>query len=297
MSDLTAETLEHHHLTVNGVRLHYVAAGPADGPLLILLHGFPEFWYGWRHQIPFFAERGYRVIAPDQRGYNGSGRPTSVSDYTYEKLGGDIEELIRAQGRERALIVGHDWGGAVAWWLAANRPELCGKVVILNVPRPDVLARALRRNRKQLARSWYIFFFQLPGLPESWMSRADYAIARRSLTGSSRKGTFSRAELERYVSAWKQSGGVGGMINWYRAALRSAVQRETFRPIHSPLLLLWGEKDRFLGRELAEPSLEGCTRASAVFVKEASHWIQHEEPQRVNEELLRFFSNGRSDGA
>ncbi len=283
-------TIEHHEVEVSpGIRLHYAAAGPEGGRLLILLHGFPEAWFSWRKQIPYFAERGYRVIAPDQRGYNLSERPKAVSQYSYAKLGGDIENLIRALGRERALIVGHDWGAAITWWLAANRPAICEKVAILNVARPDVVAKALTSNHAQRKRSWYMFFFQLPFIPEAFLRKDSFSFMKRSLQGTARKGTFTDEDLEQYVEAWSRPGVVTGMLNWYRAAVRSLASKVRFKPIDRPLLVIWGARDKFLGRELAEPSLAGCSDASIEFVEEASHWVQHEEPELVNSKLEAFF--------
>lgn len=282
--------IEQDEIKVNGIRIHYAAAGPEDGELLVLLHGFPEFWYGWRKQMPYFAERGYRVVAPDQRGCGESEKPTAVSEYTYDKLGGDIAALIHGLGREKALVVGHDWGGAVAWWLAANRPGVCRKVAILNVPRPDVMARALKRSRKQLKKSWYIFFFQVPRLPEKWMSRNGCEMGIRSLKGTSRKGTFTDDDIRRYVEAWSRPGALRGMINWYRAALHSFVRPPRFKPVDVPLFVIWGRKDRFLGEELAEPGLRDCRDGRLRFIDEATHWVQHEEPERVNRELEEFFA-------
>src|SRR5437879_4698652 len=157
-------------IATNGIRLNVAQAGPPDGPLVILLHGFPEFWYGWRKQIPALAAAGYRVWAPDQRGYNFSDKPPDVRDYTLDKLAADVAGLIEAAGRQRAIIVGHDWGGAVAWWLAANNPERVERLVIINVPHPLVMRRLILRDPRQTLRSWYMFMFLLPRLPE-WFAR------------------------------------------------------------------------------------------------------------------------------
>ncbi|HTL12688.1 MAG TPA: alpha/beta hydrolase [Bdellovibrionota bacterium] len=287
IESLDGVVLEHHFADVNGIRLHYVAAGPKDGKLLVLLHGFPEFWYGWRNQIPHFARLGYRVVAPDQRGYNLSDRPKAVREYTYAKLGGDIVALIQKLGG-KAHVVGHDWGGAVTWWLASHHPEVLSSVTILNCTRPDVLERSFLHSRSQLRKSWYMFAFQIPLLPELRMARKNFDIGRRGLRSTSRKGTFSSEELDLYAEAWSRPGSLRGMINWYRAAIRG--RRQKFVPIQVPLKLIWGKKDRFLDAAFAEPSLAGCSKAEVVYLDEASHWLQHEEPARVNREIEKWLA-------
>ncbi len=175
----------HHFASVNGIRLHYVEAG--TGPLVILLHGFPEFWYSWRHQLTALSEAGFRVVAPDQRGYNESDKPAGVSAYRIENLTADIAALVRHLGEPSAHIVGHDWGGVVAWHLPLHHPGLVRRLVILNAPHPALFVQALSRPA-QLLRSWYIFFFQLPWLPEWALRRRNFAGLKRpcSLTRSGR---------------------------------------------------------------------------------------------------------------
>ncbi len=180
------------HTTVdtNGVRLHVVQVGPETGPLVLLLHGFPEFWYGWKAQIDGLAEAGYRVWAPDQRGYNLSDKPEGVAAYQLDTLVADVVGLIDAAGQQKAIIVGHDWGGIVSWWLAASHPERVERLVILNVPHPAVTRKFIRQYPGQLLRSWYIAFFQLPILPEWIMGANRSAMLARTLRTSSRSGTF-----------------------------------------------------------------------------------------------------------
>ncbi|WP_375416476.1 alpha/beta fold hydrolase [uncultured Hymenobacter sp.] len=279
--------LEHHQVPTNGLTLHVVQCGPPAGPLVILLHGFPEFWFGWRRQIEALAEAGYRVWAPDQRGYNLSDKPRRVRDYTIDKLAADIVGLINAAGRETAAIVGHDWGAAVAWHLAANHPDRISRTVVLNVPHPRVLGRALRQNRRQLRKSWYVFFFQLPLLPEFFIRLRNYWLGRQSLRRTSRPGTFSNADLVEYVQAWRQPGALRGMINWYRAAARHARRLAGTGRVTGPLHIIWGEKDAFLEADLARQSLEFCDDGQLTYLK-ASHWVQHEEAAEVNRLLLAF---------
>jgi len=272
------------------VKLHAVEAGPEDGPLAVLLHGFPEFWYGWRRQIAPLAAAGYRVLVPDQRGYHLSEKPRGVAAYGLDRLAGDVLGLLDDAGRERALLVGHDWGGAVAWWTAIRHPERIEKLAVLNMPHPRVMERFVRRDPAQRKRSSYIFLFQLPWLPERRMRAGNFASPTAALAKTSRPGTFSEDELARYRAAWSQPGAVHAMIQWYRAALRARPERPESTRVRVPTLLVWGTRDRFLGREMAEPSIARCDQGRLVLVDEAGHWVQHEEPERVTRLLLDFFA-------
>jgi len=283
-----AYPLEHHDVRTNGLRLHVVQCGPPAGELVVLLHGFPEFWYGWQHQIQVLAQAGYRVWVPDQRGYNLSDKPARVADYALPTLAADIIGLLDAAGAAQARVVGHDWGGIVAWYLAAHYPARVLQTAILNVPHPAVVPRQLWRLPSQLLRSWYIFFFQLPGLPEWFMRRRACQAGVRTLVGTSRRGTFAPADLDRYRAAWTQPGALTGMLNWYRALLRRPALGRWPR-IRGPLLLLWGRRDAFLDARLAEPSVRECEQGSVEFFDKATHWLQHEEAAAVNARLLVFF--------
>jgi len=281
-------------LQTNGITLHVVEAGPVDGALVILLHGFPEFWYGWRSQIVALSAAGYRVLAPDQRGYNLSDKPKGIAAYNLDALAADVIGLIDASGREKAYVVGHDWGGAVAWWTAVKYPQRVEKVAILNAPHPKVMRWNLLHNRAQRRKSWYMFLFQMPFLPEWRMRRANWEIGQRALQGTSRPGTFSEADIALYRQAWSQPDAARGMINWYRAALQRRPQPYGRRCVASsrvtvPALMIWGMRDKFLGRELAEQSVDLCDNGKLVWVEGAGHWVQHEEPQHVNALLQQFF--------
>ncbi|UOQ83156.1 alpha/beta hydrolase [Hymenobacter sp. 5414T-23] len=264
--------------------------GPAEGPLVVLLHGFPEFWYGWRHQIEALAAAGYRVWVPDQRGYNLSDKPPRVHDYQIEQLGADVLGLLDAAGEQQAFVVGHDWGAAVTWWLAGHHPERLKRVAILNVPHPAVLGQALRHTPRQLAKSWYIFFFQLPWLPEQLFRRRQFQFGRRALRGTSRINTFTREDLKQYVAAWARPGALTGMINWYRAAFRKARRVGQVRRIAIPVRILWGRQDAFLEPKLAELSVGQCDNAELMYFDKATHWLHQEEPTAVNKLLLDFLA-------
>ncbi|MCC3158128.1 alpha/beta hydrolase [Hymenobacter sp. 15J16-1T3B] len=283
-------SLEDHYVETNGLRLHVVQCGPLDGPLVVLLHGFPEFWYGWHRQIPALAAAGYRVWAPDQRGYNLSDKPRAVNAYAVEELVADVIGLLDAAGREQACVVGHDWGGIVAWHLAARHPARLRRVAILNVPHPTVFGRTLRRSGRQRRKSWYALFFQLPWLPEQLARLRNWWAGRKSLTSTSRRGTFSADDLRRYRLAWSQPGAMRSMINWYRAAARRGRSSTQLGRITVPLQLIWGRRDAFLEARMAEESQKYCDQGWLTYFDKATHWVQHEEGTRVNELLLEFFA-------
>jgi pimeloyl-ACP methyl ester carboxylesterase len=272
-----------------GVELNAVAAGPPDGPVVLLLHGFPEFWYSWHKQIAPLAAAGFRVIVPDQRGYNKSSKPRGTKPYALTELVSDVIAIVDQLGRERVFLTGHDWGAVVAWGTALLHPQRIAKLAILNVPHPSVMRRYISKNRRQMRKSWYIFFFQIPFLPETFFSVFHFGMGTRTLARSSRPGTFSEDDLKQYREAWSQPGALTAMINWYRALFR---HRTAFpdRIVHVPTRILWGMRDAFLISEMAQDSLRYCDNAELYTFAGASHWLQHEEPERVSESLIEFFS-------
>jgi len=273
----------------DGVRLHAVAAGPTDGPLVILLHGFPEFWYSWRKQIGPLAAAGFRVVAPDQRGYNLSSKPPRVRDYAIGKLVADVVYIAGRLGRERFHLAGHDWGAAVAWTTALLAPERLHKLAILNVPHPAVFLRTVRSNPRQMLRSWYMAFFQLPGIPEQRFAANNFEMGIKSLVASSHPGTFTADDLDHYRRAWSQPGTVTAMINWYRAMFRSRPPLPKDPTVHIPTRILWGARDMFLLPEMAQESIAYCDSAQLTYFPNATHWLQHEEPEAVSAALIGFF--------
>ncbi|HUP57000.1 MAG TPA: alpha/beta hydrolase [Bdellovibrionota bacterium] len=284
--------LRHHDVEIAGprdtrVRLHVVEAGPKAGRLMLLLHGFPEFWKSWEKQIEPLAAAGFRVLVPDQRGYNLSEKPPGVASYDIDLLASDVVGLIRWAGHERAILVGHDWGAAVAWHVALRYPEAVERLVIANGPHPRALIRHFRKPA-QLRRSWYIFGFQIPYLPELSLASRDYRWLAGGMKATSRKGTFTREQLDEYKQAWAQPGALSSMLNWYRAVFRSPRRgmRTWQGTVKVPTTIIWGENDAFLGRSIADESARLCESVRLERIAGASHWVQHEEPDQVTRLIL-----------
>jgi epoxide hydrolase 4 len=306
--------IEHRFVETNGIRLHCAVDG--DGPLVILLHGFPECWYSWRQQIAALAPR-FRVVAPDMRGYNESDKPPGVAAYALPELVADVQGLVRAFGETQAVIVGHDWGGAVAWTFAMEHPEMTRRLVIMNCPHPAMFARHIRGNLRQLGRSWYMFFFQIPWLPETLLglnrARPVADAIRRSAV---RRDAISEEDLEHLRDAASRPGALHAAINYYRANFRSPEARagwppwlkrfwygdrplpeprtkiEDWPPISAPTLVIWGEEDVALGKELTvgmEPLFRGPF--DIKYVPLCGHWVQQEQPDLVNGYLLDFLGD------
>lgn len=273
-------------IDLGDVTLHVAQAGPEDGPVVILLHGFPEFWFGWRKQILALAAAGFRVWAPDQRGYNLSEKPRSVRSYSLDVLAQDVTGLMDAAGVERACVVGHDWGAAVAWWLGMHHPNRLGKLTILNVPHPAVFLPFLRSHPGQMLKSWYMLFFQVPYLPELVVRK----MGRLALDRTAQPGTFCEDDLKRYQRAWDQPGAMKAMINWYRAAARQGGFGSIADPtVTVPTLIIWGEEDAFLDKRMADHSIELCQQGELVKLPGITHWVQHEAPERVHRLLIEHF--------
>lgn len=277
---------EPERIRANGLEFSCVVCGPEDGSPVVLLHGFPEIAFGWRHQIPALTAAGFRVIVPDQRGYGRSSKPDGVSAYALDLLAEDVVAIAASLGHERFAVVGHDWGGVVAWHLAGRHGAHVQRLAILNAPNLDVLPDYTLRHPLQLVRSSYVAAFRVPFVPEVALGAADHALLRATLTSSSRPGTFTSADLDVYRKAWSQPGALTAMLNWYRASARGA-PRGSVR-IARPVLVIWGDRDVALAPSLAEASAELCDDVEVVHIETASHWVQHEEAARVNELLVAF---------
>ncbi len=288
----TAETWLHRDLITNGIRMHYVTQG--EGPLIVLLHGFPEFWYSWRFQIPFLAERGYQVVAPDLRGYNETDKPRH--GYDMQTLMRDVVGLIRGLGHEKAVIAGHDWGGALAWAFAMRYPDMTEKLIVLNAPHPWAFERELR-TPKQLRKSWYIFFFQLPWLPEYVLGRGHAQLVGRMIYESAvQKAAFPPDVLLRYQQAMSRPYALTASLNYYRSLFRGSLVRGTqgtmgvnhLTKIGAPTLLVWGEQDVALDIALTEGLEQWVPNIVVKRVADSGHWVQQEQAELVNALMGEF---------
>jgi pimeloyl-ACP methyl ester carboxylesterase len=276
---------------IGGVKLHYAAAGDRE-KLVILLHGFPEFWYSWRHQIRALSDE-YTVVAPDMRGYNLSDKPPRIADYSIDKLVDDTTGLIRHLGFEKAAIIGHDWGAVVAWAVARNQPEYVSKLCAMQVPPTDVW----RRNQtfKQFLASWYMFFFQIPALPEWLLSRDDFALLADGLkTSTAEPDVFTDEDIAQYKKSWREDLALSSALNYYRA---NVLQR-IFAPgaaadakIKVPTLFIYGERDQ----AVLPSSVEGIGDVidapySEIRIPDAGHWVQQEASEIVTDSLREFLA-------
>jgi pimeloyl-ACP methyl ester carboxylesterase len=265
-----------------------VQAGPKSGIPVVLLHGFPEFWYGWRRQIPALVEAGCRVIVPDQRGYNLSDKPAGAQNYDVFTLVDDIIGLIDALEYEKVNLVGHDWGAVVAWTLAIKYPQRLHKLCIMNVPHPAVMKRFLTRDLEQMRRSWYVFFFQLPWLPEAGLKRDNWRGAESTLRGSGKVQSFTKEDIAKYKEAWSQPEAMTSMLNWYRAGLRHQPAMPENPRVKVRTLMMWGMKDFALSHRMARPSMDYVDEGNLILFPEATHWVQHDAADEVNHYLIDF---------
>jgi len=274
------------------VRLAVAEAGDPAGEPVVLLHGFPELSHSWRHQLPALAEAGYHAVAPDLRGYGDSDRPAGVEAYAAPKLVGDVAGLIRALGHERAHVVGHDWGGSLAWGLAGNMPQTVRSLTILNAPQGPVSARLRREDPRQQAMSWYMLLFQFAGVAETWLSADDFANLRAFVFDTAAPGTFPPEDRRVFVEALSRDGALTAALNYYRANMPPASwlrDPPDPPPIPVPTMIIWGEADTNMHPLLLERSAATVTGPLRVErLPGVSHWVQQEVPDRVNELLLDF---------
>ncbi|MEQ9667899.1 alpha/beta fold hydrolase [Coleofasciculus sp. G2-EDA-02] len=290
MSTIT-DSWQDDYIITNGVKLHYVTQG--EGKLMLMLHGFPEFWYSWRHQIPEFA-KDYKVVALDLRGYNDSDKPKDLSAYRITELVNDIKGVIQGLGDESCVLVGHDWGGMIAWYVAYTYPELVDKLIVLNIPHPAKFTQALRSNPQQLLRSWYVFLFQLPLLPELLLQWDDYQLIASSFIDMAiDKSAFSEADLNAYKDAAAKRGAITAMLNYYRNAFSGLFNQNQWDILQIPTLMIWGENDTALGKELTYNTKDYVQYFQIRYIPNCSHWVQQEQPQLVNQYMGEFLAKNQ----
>jgi pimeloyl-ACP methyl ester carboxylesterase len=274
----------------NGLNMRVARAGQGNRPLMVMLHGFPECWYSWRHQMRAFSG-AFDCVAPEMRGYGETDAPVGVSNYAIDKLVDDVAGLIQALGRERAIVVGHDWGGAIAWATAMIRPEAVERLIVMNCPHPAKFRANLRSNFRQIRRSWYMFFFQLPWLPEALMrARGLSAVEAAMRQNAVNKDAFSNEDLAHFRAAFARPYSMTAAINYYRALMRGGFSPPWMeRKIAAPTLLIWGEQDFALGKELTY-GMDGLFTGPfhTCYIADSGHWVQQERPEAVNRHLAEF---------
>ncbi|MGC1676518.1 MAG: alpha/beta fold hydrolase [Candidatus Binataceae bacterium] len=286
------------HTLDSGLKVRVARAGAIGAPIVVMLHGFPECWYSWRHQIRALSS-SFDCVVPEMRGYGETDAPRGVANYTLDKLVGDVADLVHALGRERAVIVGHDWGGAIAWATALTRPEIVERLIVLNCPHLKRMSEELRHNARQMARSWYMAFFQLPWLPEAMFRAQNFRALDRALKGNLiRKNAITDDDLRYFHEAFRNPYSISTAINYYRANFRSGFMARTGtddwidRKIAAPTMLIWGEQDFALGKELTykmEPLFTGPFEIN--YIPSAGHWVQQEEPELVSAYMREFLKS------
>ena len=278
---------QHAYITTNGVKLHYVTQG--EGDLMLMLHGFPEFWYSWRHQIPEFA-KNYKVVALDLRGYNDSDKPADKSAYVMDEFIRDVEGVIKGLGYDKCILVGHDWGGAIAWNFAYAHPEMVERLIILNLPHPAKFDEGIR-NPQQLLRSSYMFFFQIPWLPEFLIQSSDYQPIETAIKGMAvNKSAITKEDLEAYKDAAAKRGAMTATLNYYRNIFQQRMTSQDWSVLEVPTLMIWGEKDTALGKELTYGTEAYVRDFKIKYIPDCSHWVQQEKPELVNQYMREFLN-------
>jgi pimeloyl-ACP methyl ester carboxylesterase len=274
----------------NGITFACDECGSGDD-VALLLHGFPECRISWRHQFLPLARLGWRVVAPDLRGYGDTTRPTDRAAYHLRHLVDDAAALFGALGARRKLLVGHDWGAVIAWSVAIGRAVPLDALVIMNVPHPDVFRRVIRHSWRQRLRSWYILFFQLPWLPEKALTYAGARAVTRTFTGMAQNpDAFAPDVLARYRDNALRPGAMTAMLNYYRANALAFVKSGPSEPVHVPTLIIWGEHDSALGLELTQGYHDLVDDLTLRRLPEASHWVQQDAPDAVNAALADWLT-------
>ncbi|WGV25496.1 alpha/beta fold hydrolase [Halotia branconii] len=284
MSDIKGDW-KHEYINTNGIKLHYVTQG--TGSLMLMLHGFPEFWYSWRHQIPEFAQY-FQVVALDLRGYNDSDKPKEQSAYVMDEFVKDVEGVIKGLGYDKCILVGHDWGGAIAWSFAYAHPQMVERLIVLNSPHPAKFAQGLY-TLKQLLRSWYILLFQLPWLPELLLQLSDFQAIKMVIQGTAfHKKAFTQTDINTYKNAAAKPNAITAMLNYYRNIFQVFIFKKNWSILQVQTLMIWGENDTALGKELTYGTANYINDLKIRYIHSCGHWIQQEKPELVNQYIRDF---------
>jgi pimeloyl-ACP methyl ester carboxylesterase len=276
-------------MVVNGIRLNVVEWGKAENTCLLFLHGFPDFHHGWRHQAPFFESQNYHVVTPDQRGYNLSEKPKTLDDYAYDTLAQDIQALIDALGK-KVWLIGHNWGGTVAWRVAQKSPDKLHGLILLNAPHPEVFWDHLKTDGLKGFGNIHWFSFQVPGLMENVFRMGNWLHFSTLFQKNARKGSITENDLKKYREAWSQPGAITAMLNWYRAFMRKKSVLKTSVKIEIPVLFLHGMMDKELNHVMVQKSLKYCLRATLKQLPKAGQWVHLDEITQVNNQIFEFIN-------
>ncbi|GMT35840.1 hypothetical protein PFISCL1PPCAC_27137, partial [Pristionchus fissidentatus] len=295
MPERLEKEFNHKFVQLTDVRLHYVEEGDKSKPLLLFVHGFPEFWYSWRYQIKHFAKT-HHVVAIDQRGYGESDKPRGVDNYSTKKLAQDIKEVIERLGHEKAILIGHDFGGAASWVTALTYPDVVEKLIVLNCPHPGAFARTMWKVKKQILKSWHFLFFQVPWIPEITLGfddheSLDYAY-RSKFAGLKNQVNFTDEDMEAWKATYSKRSVMNAPVNYYRALAKNTadIKEMSKKIVKPPVLIIWGEEDPFLVVECASLSQERCKDGQVEYIAGSSHWVQQDQPEKVNEAIEKFIS-------
>lgn len=277
-------------ITNQDIELEVREAGADDGELVILLHGFPECWNTWRHQIQPLADAGYKVVVPNMRGYGKSSKPKDYRRYHLDELITDIEALRAHYGHERFHLVGHDWGGAVAWWYAIHHEPKLKSLGILNLPHPLAFLTKLKGSIGQMLKSWYMFYFQIPVLPEFFLKLGNFFFLKQVLKRSSTKQAYDETDFQNLEQAWREPGAIKGMVSYYRALLRNLRVPEGDGRLSVPTRILWGEHDLALSMQAAKDSMQFLDNGELIIYSDATHWLAHDKPVEISQRLIEHIN-------
>ena len=268
------------------IQLEVREAGAENGKLMVLLHGFPECWSTWRHQIAPLVQAGFRVVVPNMRGYGRSSKPKDYRRYHLDKLIADVEAIRLFYQAERFHLVGHDWGGAVAWWYALHHEAKLYSLSVLNLPHPLAFLTKLKGSPAQMLKSWYMFYFQIPFLPEFVLKIGRFAILKKILKASSTRHAYDAEDFRLLEEAWREPGAIQAMVNYYRALLRNLRLPESDGTLHLPVQILWGEKDLALSVQGAHDSMRFLKNGTLTLYPDATHWLAHDKPEEISRKLI-----------
>ena len=283
MTTISTVSWTHEKIQANGIQFHYVTEG--SGPLMIFLHGFPEYWYSWRHQISEFS-KNYKVVALDMRGYGQTDRPQGRENYTIDILVNDVKEVVSALGYKKCVLVGHDWGAIIAWYVAMNFESYIEKLIVMNVPHPQCYMENLNIN--QVLKSWYIWLFQLPKLPELYLKSRDYKWITDQFLGAVNSEAFSQKDLNKYKENAAHPGALTAMLNYYRNLPAEMMKKDVTPIIQIPTLMLWGENDPYTGKNSTLGTDQYVKNLDLKFLPNCSHWTQQDCPREVNQYMSDF---------